>query len=86
MTSITPDPIQVELDFYKERNVVIHKRNELLEKENMQAHNKIRELQIQLSRSQHPAGKAIEAPPNVMNKKTFEELIAEAEEKGEPNG
>ena len=91
MTAITPDPLQVELDFYKERNMVIHNRNELLEKENMRAHNKIRELQIQIARSEHPAGKGLPHMPgtklpkdeNLLKGPTFEELIAQAEEKGE---
>jgi hypothetical protein len=86
--NITPDPLTVELDFYKERNMVIHKRNELLENENRIAHNRIRELQIQLARANHPA--AIPHLPGLPKPKdellkgpTFEELIAQAEEKGE---
>lgn len=68
--AITPDPLQVELDFYKERNYVIQSRNELLEKENLRAHNEIRELKIQAARDAHPAGKGTSA----VNKSAIEYL------------
>lgn len=72
--AITPDPIAVELEYYKERNYVIHTRNELLEKENREAHNKIRDLSIQIARSEHPAGKAREYRPPHISKEGFEAL------------
>ena len=87
--AITPDPIAVELEYYKERNYVIHTRNELLEKDNRDAHNKIRDLQIQIARDAHPAGKAIEPPedpPSKTGNPVFDKLVESAESKEDESG
>jgi hypothetical protein len=46
-----------ELEFYKERNVLIQSQNEMLLAEIRDANRTIRELNIAISRMSHPAGR-----------------------------